>query len=86
MVHCCVALLECVVTCTLSVVWAMLPRSVGVLVESMRQGYWVILDELNLAPTEVLEALNRVRQAAGVALVECTRHSPLCAVNDRLTL
>ena len=26
----------------------------------MRQGAWLILDELNLAPTDVLEALNRV--------------------------
>lgn len=33
---------------------------VGVLVEAMREGHWIILDELNLAPTEVMEALNRV--------------------------
>ncbi|CAM9750093.1 unnamed protein product, partial [Discosporangium mesarthrocarpum] len=32
----------------------------GVLVEALRQGHWIILDELNLAPSEVLEALNRV--------------------------
>jgi midasin len=32
----------------------------GVLVEAVRKGYWVILDELNLAPSEVLEALNRL--------------------------
>ena len=32
----------------------------GLLVEAMRSGYWLILDELNLAPTDVLEALNRV--------------------------
>ena len=32
----------------------------GVLAEAMKHGYWVILDELNLAPTDVLEALNRV--------------------------
>ncbi|XP_023239824.1 midasin-like, partial [Centruroides sculpturatus] len=32
----------------------------GILVEAMKFGYWIILDELNLAPTEVLEALNRV--------------------------
>ncbi|CAB1097866.1 unnamed protein product [Ectocarpus sp. CCAP 1310/34] len=32
----------------------------GVLVESLRKGYWIILDELNLAPSEVLEALNRL--------------------------
>lgn len=31
----------------------------GILVQAVRHGYWVVLDELNLAPTEVLEALNR---------------------------
>lgn len=30
------------------------------MVEAVRKGYWVILDELNLAPSEVLEALNRL--------------------------
>ncbi|RKF71778.1 Huge dynein-related AAA-type ATPase [Golovinomyces cichoracearum] len=32
----------------------------GVLIQALRQGHWIILDELNLAPTDVLEALNRL--------------------------
>ena len=32
----------------------------GLLVNALRCGHWIVLDELNLAPTEVLEALNRL--------------------------
>ena len=32
----------------------------GALLKAVRAGHWVILDELNLAPTDVIEALNRV--------------------------
>ena len=32
----------------------------GILVEALKNGYWIVLDELNLAPSEVLEALNRL--------------------------
>ena len=32
----------------------------GILVRALREGHWIILDELNLAPTDVLEALNRL--------------------------
>lgn len=32
----------------------------GALVTALRNGHWLVLDELNLAPTDVLEALNRL--------------------------
>jgi midasin len=32
----------------------------GVLVQAVRNGHWLLLDELNLAPSEVLEVLNRL--------------------------
>ncbi|KAI1640182.1 hypothetical protein F4809DRAFT_637851 [Biscogniauxia mediterranea] len=32
----------------------------GLLVQALRLGHWIVLDELNLAPTDVLEALNRL--------------------------
>lgn len=32
----------------------------GVLLKAVKAGDWIILDELNLAPIEVLEALNRL--------------------------
>ncbi|KAL3632042.1 hypothetical protein CASFOL_025026 [Castilleja foliolosa] len=32
----------------------------GPLVKAVRKGHWIVLDELNLAPSDVLEALNRL--------------------------
>ncbi|SBT44952.1 dynein-related AAA-type ATPase, putative [Plasmodium ovale wallikeri] len=32
----------------------------GAFVKAVRNGHWVVLDELNLAPSEVLESLNRI--------------------------
>ncbi|KAJ9076840.1 AAA ATPase midasin [Entomophthora muscae] len=32
----------------------------GALVTALRHGHWIVLDELNLAPSDVLEALNRL--------------------------
>ena len=32
----------------------------GLLVQAVKEGHWIVLDELNLAPTDVLEALNRL--------------------------
>jgi midasin len=32
----------------------------GFLVKAVKEGFWIILDEINLAPSEILEALNRL--------------------------
>lgn len=32
----------------------------GVLIKAMKKGQWLILDELNLAKSEILESLNRL--------------------------
>ena len=32
----------------------------GILIEALKKGYWIILDELNLARSEILEFLNRL--------------------------
>ena len=41
----------------------------GILVKALREGSWIILDELNLAPTDVLEALNRLLDDHGEVLI-----------------
>jgi midasin len=32
----------------------------GVLIKALKEGHWLILDELNLARSEILESLNRL--------------------------
>jgi midasin (ATPase involved in ribosome maturation) len=49
----------------------------GILVQALRRGDWVILDELNLAPSEVLEALNR--------LLDDNRQLYIAEVNELVT-
>ena len=48
----------------------------GPLLTAMRRGQWLIADELNLAPSEILEAFNRYSSGLLDALW-CT-HLPLC--------
>lgn len=43
----------------------------GALVTAVRQGHWVVLDELNLAPSEVLEALNRWVLGSTLPMLDC---------------
>eukprot|EP01084_Bolivina_argentea_P024054 44892_1 len=42
----------------------------GILVQALRRGHWIILDELNLAPCDVLEALNRLLDDNRELLIE----------------
>lgn len=50
----------------------------------MRKGYWIILDELNLAPSDVLEALNRLLDANRELFVAETQE--LIPAHDRFML
>ena len=43
----------------------------GALVQALRKGHWLLLDELNLAPSQVLEALNRYRVLSDRCLLRC---------------
>ena len=38
--------------------------------QAVRQGQWVLLDEINLAPLEVLESLNCILDDTGFIVVE----------------
>lgn len=53
----------------------------GALVEAVRQGHWLLLDELNLAPSQVLEALNRWGGAGWCAACGCPQQC-LCVCRD----
>lgn len=50
----------------------------GIFVQAMRKGHWIILDELNLAPTEILEALNRVGSSFPLQHAFCKHFCFLC--------
>ena len=56
----------------------------------MREGHWVILDELNLAPTDILEALNRVlddnRELFITETQEVVRAHPRYEIVERICL
>ena len=55
-----VTLLVCHLLTTFYFILGALTFQEGALVQAVRRGYWVVLDELNLAPSDVLEALNRL--------------------------
>ena len=56
----------------------------GPLTQAMRHGWWVILDELNLAPSEVLEARNRVLDANKELYIPETNETVGAHANFRL--
>ncbi|KAH9386428.1 midasin [Nematocida major] len=47
----------------------------GALVKAVREGHWVLLDELNLAPTEVLESLNRLLDSNRELFIPATQQT-----------
>ena len=51
----------------------------GALVTAVRRGLWVLLDELNLAPSDVLEALNRWASVCVLALGVPSSHTDALA-------
>ena len=62
----------------------------GALVTAVRQGHWIVLDELNLAPSDVLEALNRLlddnRELFVPELQQTARARPALVARSRLRL
>ena len=55
----------------------------GALLTALRRGQWLVLDELNLAPSEVLEALNRwARAASGLGIAYLHGWSSACGRNS----
>ena len=44
--------------------------SQGSLVQAVRKGDWVLLDEINLAPPELLESLNCILDDTGFTVIE----------------
>jgi hypothetical protein len=55
----------------------------GVLAEAMVAGSWIILDELNLAPNDVLEALNRVLDDNRELIIHKTQETIVAAPGFR---
>ncbi len=44
----------------------------GALLTALRRGQWLVLDELNLAPSEVLEALHRCASLSAAPVDACS--------------